>query len=523
MVAHLLKLKLTLLGNSLKRSPWFLIGQLVAVVYALGLLALLTAGMLTVRGISMEFWEITFVLGGAVVVMAWTVIPLLAFGLDSTLDPSRFVTFSVPRWRLLLGVGLSGLIGIPGVVTVLGLSIAALVWLPDLAALLAAVVAVVLGLITCVAGSRATTTALAPLLSSRRFREISGVLAMLPVLLIVPIFLQSERAARSGLDAIPGIVEVVSWTPFGAAWAVAVDVSQGSWGRAAGHGAIAIATVVAVILIWDHFFQRALVMPPSAGARDAKRQLGMGMFSPVVTTPARAIAARCLTYWIRDVRYIGSLTAVPILPVVLFLFSGGSPNVLLYVLSPAVAFLLGWAISADIAMDNTAFWMHVSSGVRGITDRAGRVLAVSVLSVPILIALLLGAAWYTGQWKDLPTAIGLTAGVFLSSVGLASVASARFVYAVPKPGDGPFSTPQGSAVANLIIQTVAWFILVGLIVPEVVLTVIAARSGADLAIWLTFVVGIGLGTIICWVGIRWGGRIFDARTPELMFELSKHG
>ncbi len=523
MVAHLLRLKLRLLGNSAKRSPWFLIGQIVAVMYALGLLLVFTIGMITVRGISMEFWELTFVLGGAIVVMAWTVIPLLAFGLDSTLDPSRFATFSVPRWRLLVGVGLSGLLGIPGVLTVLGLTVAAFVWLPDPAAVLAAVVAVVLGLITCVAGSRAATTALAPLLSSRRFREISGVLAALPILLIGPIFLQSERASRAGLDAIPDVVEVVSWTPFGAAWAVAVDVSHGSWGRAAGHGAIAVATVVIAVLVWDHFLQRALVMPPSTAARDTKRNLGMGLFNRFVTTPIRAVAARCLTYWVRDVRYIGNLTAVPILPIVFFLLSGGSTNAMLYILPSAVAFLLGWAISADIAYDSTAFWMHVSSGVSGFTDRAGRVLAVSILAAPILVILVVGAAWYTGAWYGLPTAIGLTTGVFLSSVGLASIASARFIYAVPKPGDGPFSTPQGSAMANLVIQTLAWLVLLVLIAPEVVLGFAAVRTGSGLLVWLTFAVGIGVGSVVCWVGLRLGGRIFDSRTPELMFELAKQG
>lgn len=523
MVAHLLRLKLALLANSAKRSAWFLLGQIVAALYALGLLLIFTIGMVSVRGISLEFWELTFVLGGAVVVMAWTVVPLLAFGLDSTLDPARFATFSVPRWRLLIGVGLSGLLGIPGVLTVLGLAVAALVWLPNVGAVLAAVLSVVLALITCVAGSRAATTALAPLLSSRRFREISGVLAVLPILLIGPIFLQSERATRDGLDAIPDIVEIISWTPFGAAWAVAVDVSHGQWGRATAHGAIALATVVGVLLVWDHFLQRALVTPPSAAARDSKRKLGMGLFGRSVTTPVRAVAARCLTYWLRDVRYIGNLTAVPIVPVAMFLLSGGSTNVLLYLMTPAVVFLMGWAISADIAYDSTAFALHVSTGVRGFTDRAGRVLAVSVLTAPVAAVLLVGAAWYTGAWHGLPTAIGLTVGVFLSSVGLASVASARFIYAVPKPGDGPFSTPQGSAMANLVIQTLAWLVLLALITPEVALGIVAMQTGSDLAAWLTFAVGIGLGSVVCWVGMRWGGRIFDSRTPELMFELAKQG
>lgn len=523
MVAQLLRLKLTLLGNSLKRSPWFLVGQILAVLYALGMLVLLAFGMLAVRHISEEFWELAFVLGGVVVLLGWSMIPLMAFGLDSTLDPARFATFAVPRWRLLIGLGLSGLLGIPGLVTVLGLLIAALVWLPDLGAALAAVVGVVLGVITCVAGSRATTTALAPLLTSRRFREISGVVAMVPLLLIGPIVALFARVVRQGADAVPELVEVLSWTPFGAAWAIPVDVSHGAWGRAGAHAAIAVATVVVLVAVWDHFLQRALVTPASAGARDTKRHLGAGLFGPWVTSPVRAVAARCLTYWLRDVRYIGSLAAVPVLPFVVFFMSGGSSGVLMYALGPITAFLLGWSISADVAYDSTAFWLHVSSGVSGRSDRAGRVLAVSVLATPILILLMLATAWFTGDWQGLPIAIGLTGGVFLSTVGLASVLSARFIYAVPKPGDGPFSTPQGSATANLLVQTLGWLVLVVLILPEVVLAFIAVRAAFDLATWLTLGVGIGLGGALAWVGIVLGGRIYDERAPELMFDLAKQG
>ena len=39
MVAHLLRLKLTLLRNSIKRSPWQLVGLILAGVYGLGMLA----------------------------------------------------------------------------------------------------------------------------------------------------------------------------------------------------------------------------------------------------------------------------------------------------------------------------------------------------------------------------------------------------------------------------------------------------------------------------------------------------
>ena len=43
------------------------------------------------------------VLVGSVLVLGWWVVPLVAFGLDSTIDPARFVTFAIPRRSLLTG------------------------------------------------------------------------------------------------------------------------------------------------------------------------------------------------------------------------------------------------------------------------------------------------------------------------------------------------------------------------------------------------------------------------------------
>ena len=50
MVAHLLRLKLTLLRNSVRRSPWQLVGLGIGALYALGLVVALAAGLFFLRG-----------------------------------------------------------------------------------------------------------------------------------------------------------------------------------------------------------------------------------------------------------------------------------------------------------------------------------------------------------------------------------------------------------------------------------------------------------------------------------------
>src|SRR5690606_6582593 len=184
------------------------------------------------------------------------------------------------------------------------------------------------------------------------------------------------------------------------------------------------------------------------------------------------------------------------LPVVLVIVSGSNDLVVLLTIAPLCAFLVAWTISADTAYDSTAFWMHAATGLSGAADRAGRVLAAMAVGVPILTVLVLGAAAWTGRWEALPAAVGLTGGIFLTTLGLSSAISARFLYAVPQPGDGPFNSPQGSATANLVVQGLGWLILVVLVAPEAALAIVAVQAEAAAAGWAALVTGLGIGSVV---------------------------
>ncbi len=119
MVAHLLRLKLTLLRNSLRRSPWQLVGLIVGGLYALGLVGVLVVALVLLRQEDNELAQTVVVLGGAAALLGWGIIPVAASAADMTLDPARFTTFAVPMPQLLTGLALGGLIGIPGVATAL--------------------------------------------------------------------------------------------------------------------------------------------------------------------------------------------------------------------------------------------------------------------------------------------------------------------------------------------------------------------------------------------------------------------
>ena len=514
MVAHVVGLKIALLGNALKRSIWQILGLIFSLLYASTVGAALFTGLAYLSRRDLEMAGVVVVFGGGLLMLAWWFLPLVAFGVDSTLDPQRFALFAIRRRDLLWGLGLAGLVGVPGLLTVVVTLGTLLVWRESPAAMLAALGCWVIAVATCVVGSRATTTALAPLRSSRRFREVTGVLVFLPLLVIAPLAAWASAEIDADRVTIEQAADVVSWLPFGAVWGVPAAVAAGEPAVAAAKLAIAVATLVALVAIWGWALDRTLTTPARRDGH-AARTTGLGILGVLPATPTWAVVARCLVYWIRDPRYVGSLAVVPLLPFLVHFIDPGS-GIALLALAPVTAFMLGWIISADIAYDHTAFWLHVVTGVPGRSDRLGRVIAAALVGVPVTVVFTVGAVWFTGRWEDLPAVAGASFGVLLTSLGLSSVISARFVYPVPKPGDGPFSTPQGSAVANLTIQTGGWLVLGLLVLPEVGLAVAAVATASTALGWAACVTGFVLGATVLVTGVRLGGQVYDLRSAELL-------
>ena len=519
MVAHLLRLKLTLLRNGLRRSPWQVVGLVLAALYGLGLMVAALAGLVALRFLPAHDAAVVLTLAGAALVAGWWLVPLVAHGVDSTLDPQRFVTYAVPRRQLLTGLALAGAVGVPGVVTTVLALGTVVTWSRGPAAAAAALVGAVLGVATCVVGARAWTATLARVVGSRRFREGAGLLVMVPLMLFGPILTGVVGLLSSGSDALPGLARTLSWTPLAAAWAVPAAVAAGDWWGALGRALVAAATVALLAVVWSRALTRALVQPPAPG-RTTARARGLGLLGRVPARPAWAVAARCLVYWTRDPRYSGSLVVVPLLPLLLLLATPDGGEVLLLVVAPATAMIVGWSISADVAYDSTAFALHVSSAVSGLADRAGRVLAASLIAVPVVVVFAVGSVWWLDRWADLPAVLGASLGLLLTGLGLSSVVSARFVYPVPLPGQSPFATPSGSMGVNLLTQLVGFSVLIVLVLPEVVLGVVAvARGSLGLGV-VTLAVGLVLGGGLLAGGLRLGARWYERRAPELLQEVT---
>lgn len=525
MVAQLLRLKVQLLRNSLKRSTWQLVGLILAGLYGLSILGLLLVA-LAVAGSTFEpdILATAVVLAGSVLILGWLIVPVLASGLDMTLDPARFTTFAIPMKSMLTGLALSSFIGVPGAITLLAAVGTAAAWWRSPAAAAAAVICGALGALTCIVASRAITAASTSLASSRRFKDVSGIVLLIPLVMLGPIISGLRDGFENFAEYLPQLAATLSWTPLGAIWSVPADIALGQWGSAFLKFLIALGTLAVLVWLWKVFLARALVSPPYAGG--AKRTAGkMGFFAWFPQTPTGAVAARCLTYWFRDPRYSAGLVIAPLLPVIMVFGAsqaGGleAMGAIIGYAGAVATFLVVWSISSDISYDNTAFALHIATGVSGRADRAGRAIAAGVLGLPLGILFAAVAFILNGDGAALLDVLGLVFCTAGAGLGLASVFSAWFTMNVPLPGESPMKSKPGNNFGTVLTQLAGFAGAALLTAPAAVLVLVSIFSDNAALSVVTLIVGIVLGAVYLVVGIRMGGAAYERRAPDLLLAVS---
>ncbi|MFC8303142.1 transporter [Specibacter sp. NPDC057265] len=525
MVAHLLRLKLALLRNSLKRSPWQLVGLILAALYGLGVLVLLLSALIFAGSVGdIGVVGTAVILAGSVLLVGWLVVPVLASGLDMTLDPARFTTYSIPMKSLLTGLALSSFLGVPGAVTLIAAVGTAAAWWRHPLAAAAAVICGALGALSCIVASRAITAASTSLAASRRFKDVSGIMVLIPLMFLGPIIGALSSGLENFSEFLPQLARTLSWTPLGAVWAVPANVAAGAWGPAALQFLIALATVALLTWGWQLCLSRALVTPAFSGS--GKRKPGkLGFFAAFPQTPTGAVAARCLSYWIRDPRYSAGLIVAPLLPLVMVFAgaqSGGLDAVgpILGYGGALATFLIAWSISADISYDNTAFALHLATGVSGTADRTGRVWAAGVLALPMGVLFVVIGGLVSGRWESVGGMLGLVFAAAGAGLGLASILSSRFTMNVPLPGESPMKSKPGNNFATVMVQVGGFAAAGALVIPAAVLAIVGAVTDNQLFSWLALLVGLVLGAVYTVVGIRLGATQYTRRAPELLQAVS---
>lgn len=522
MAALIVGLKWQLLRNGLRRSTPQLVGLIIAMLYGLGVLVAALWGLIELRfSWPSDTARTAITIGGSAVVLGWAILPIIAYGIDETLDPARFATFAVPRRQLVLGLLLSSLVGVPAAVTaILGLA-TAITWSRSVLAMVVAPVAAVVAVLTCVALSRVTSAASFAMSRRRRGKE-----ALLLLMLLLSLGFGAATSSIMKQISSPGtlhdLADVLGWTPLGLAWAAPADFVDGAIGSGLLRLVLALVFLAVVLRVWDSLLLGALENPratDSVGSTAGNK--GIGWFGRMPATPTGAVAARSIISWRRDPRYVASVVLMLLLPLGLLLpaFTGNG-YVWSLAMAPAAGFMLGWSTHNDIAYDGTAFWGHVATGVSGRADRIGRLVPTALTASALLPAYAALSCALTGRWSLWPALFGMGLGFLLTGFGVASVMSALKPYPVPGPGENPFGAPPGSSALTMVIQAVA-----GTAVFVVNLPLLGVGMGALLGhVWMGWLcLGLamvfGSGTLA--VGTRWGARIYERRAPELLADLSR--
>ncbi|WP_348790051.1 transporter [Leifsonia sp. NPDC080035] len=521
MVATLVRLRLLVLRNSFRRSTSQLVAVIIGGLYGVVALVVVLGGLVVLNFAPIELTRTIVVIAGSAAVLGWAIFPLLLSGVEQTLDPARLAVYPIPLRPLMTGMLLSGIVGIAGAATTLAALATSLSWLRLPGVAVIALLTGALGAATCVVISRAVTSVASGLASGRRFREASGLLVLIPLILAGPIIIGVTRGIRTSADALPSVADGLSWSPLGAVWAVPSSVAMGDPLGALARLLVAVATFAVLWLVWRWGLARSLVTPVRSSSR-TRAQGKLGLFGILPGTQAGAIAARCLTYWFRDPRYLRQLLIIPLMPVLFWFYSSlNHSGGIFFLAAPIVAFSLGIGMIADVSYDSTAFALHVAKAVPGRADRWGRAAAMLTFAVPAVVIISVLSAVFSGDWAIFPGLLGLSLGVLLTGAAVCAVTSARFVFPVPEPGDNPFRSRPGSNISLLGPTFAAWGVIAVLCLPEIVLLIVSLVTGQALWGWIGLAVGIVLGGVLLTVGARVGGSILDARAPELLLQLRK--
>lgn len=522
MVATLLRIRFRVLGNTLARHPWQLVGFIFGALWALGAVALIAIGLFFLGGAGLEATRLVLIAGGSLLTLGWVLAPIFAAGIDTTLDPSRLATFPLTTSRMMVALTAAGLTGIPGLTTVLGGLASLTAWWRWPIALAAAVVCVPLGVLVCVIASRAFATIAAGMTGGRRIRELLGMLTFIVLILVGPIIAGIGALVRAAAGpanvgtVLGGVLETVSWTPLGAAWSAPGDLASGAPLVAGAKFLIALATVGVLWLLWHRSLSASLVAPPArAGRKVAAGKIGW--FGRLPTGGTGASWARSLTYWIHDPRYLRQLITVPLVPVfVVFWARGDTSSTIISFSATIVAFVIGIVPYADVSYDGTAFGTIVASGVRGRSDRLGRMLGAATVALPLVVLTAVVTIAITGEWHLIPAIVGSAIGMLLSAYGVCAVSSAYLIVPVPAAGDNPFKRVPGATITIMFGFLGVWILAAVLAAPEIILAILAVATGNALFGWLALVVGVVLGVVFFILGVRIGGRIFDRTAPDLL-------
>ena len=519
MARLLVQLKLRLLRNALRSSTGAKIGFITSTIFA-GLVAAGTFALLAqLRGnrASVDLTTVIF----TVFAFGWLILPLVAFGLDATLDPATLALYPLRTRPLAVGLlaasatgawPLANLVGLLGVTV--GLASGAF-------GLLVALIAVVLEVLFCIALARFVTTSLAGMLRSRRGKDFA-------VLLIIPIFALYEAFAQlvPRLTAEGKLTEAsfggvdawLRWLPPGLAAHAIQDASTGRPGPAVARLALLAAVIAVLVWLWVRSLGRALVTADTSTQSSAVH----GAALPFARYGLRgALAAR---FWVYQRREPLSLTYWAIVVVIMGAASVSTVTTPRYtvavLLSAGLAGVFVGVFHANsIGLSGPAFSLEATALTGSRALRAyfsGQNIALGLVGVPLLALASFAIAAVARHPVDGFLGLAVDLAGIGAGLALSNILTAGLPYPVEKRAGNPAPRPAGGYTAYPLGGTLACLGAVGVAVTPVVVAILSTSSDpAAIRMPLLVLGAAGWGLALAWAGVRIAAATAAQKLPEL--------
>lgn len=351
-------------------------------------------------------------------------------------------------------------------------------------------------------------------------RNVLGVLLLLSILPVAFYFLIAELSVEN----LAEISAFIGWSPVGLPFMILQQIAAGeTLGAMAAFGvlvaAIALLTGLALSLMIREL--RTVAKPEMIQLQQVK----LGWFEVFSAQPVGAIGARAMIYWLRDPRYTVSLIAIPVIPFVIVLilkFVGVSVDILAFFPLPIVLIMIGWMLHNDIANDSTAFWLHVSSGIKGWQDRLGRLIPVFIFGIPIILIGAGASVILSGEWKLLPSFFALGFSAMGAAACMSSITSILLPYPATRPDESPFVQPQWQGAGAGFAQTVALIGSAVLTGPAIVVIALSVNSTTLQEQFFLMLSGVLYSALLVAVGVIVGGNLFNRRAADVLFTLQTY-
>ncbi|MGP3911833.1 hypothetical protein [Nonomuraea sp. 10N515B] len=511
------RLKLRLLVGNLRGDLQRKLGFIFTLIMATGLAAFGFLLMSLLRLAPGDIRTSLVIVAFAFFLFGWMIVPLMAFGLDDTLDPAKLSLFPLRTRTLAVGMFTASVTGVwPAAMLIV--TVGALIALPvNIGGVLLGVPAVLLQFALCVVTSRLITTSLSSALRTRRGRDVLAVAALLVVVLAQLPNLVLNRGFGDPEAMLHQMAAVLRWTPPGMAAHAIAD------GGLVGLAELAFLAVLVVALawLWIKALSRALVTPDvSTQAASVRRESGL-VDRILPDGPLAAVVTKELKYIRREPRFrVGWFSAVVVtlvLSVSLSNTSDGPPGPgLPIVIATGGALMIALQSGNAFGIDGRSLWMNAVTfgSERSLaTDLAGRHLANALVAVPLLAVIAVGAGLFAGHPAAILPAMLAGWGALGIGLGVGSVTSVVLPYSVPErmnafsgaaPGQGgqAFASSMGAMLGIALLS-----------LPFVVPLIFGL-------LWVS-VLAPFYGLLAEVLGRRLAAKIGFGRLPELLGAVSK--